>query len=118
MNIRQEISLVVLVESKIKGVVGLDEKPNLDQVSAHLVETGAKNVGRPAAPGCSPCYSPGQLFLERTKLPSAWHTRQHLYALLIGTSTRTYACEYQHVWFCLYCRNQYRALDLGCEGGH
>lgn len=68
------------------------EKPNLEQVSAHLVETGAKNVGHPAAPGCSPCYSPGQLFLERTKLSSGWHARQHLYALLIGTSTRTYVC--------------------------
>lgn len=97
MNIRQEISLVVHVWSKIKRVVGLDERPNL-VVSAHLVETGAKNVGHPAAPGCSPCYFPGQLFLERTKLASGWPTQQHFYTLLIGTSTRTYACEVLFVW--------------------
>lgn len=86
------------------------QKLNFEQVSAHLVETCAKNVARPATLGCSPCYSPGQLFLERTDFASAWSARKHLCAFL--EETRMSA-----VTVC-FCCHQYLALDPGCEGGH
>lgn len=90
-------------------------KLDFEQVSAHLVETCARNVAHPATPGCSPCYSPGQLFLKRTDFASAWSVRQYLCAFLIETRISAVACEYRHVCFCCH---QYLALDPGCEGRH